>query len=108
MIRLAITRHYNVAFGCVEPVTAESHAPPVNGVWRLENTDYHGHGFTLYRVGIRSYRAYVDRRMLGFWRSKDIAMAATEWAALPQTSRREPAVSIGQLDVRERKREARQ
>jgi hypothetical protein len=74
----------------------------------LENTDYHGHGFTVYRVGIRSYRAYVDGHMLGLWRSKDIAMAATEWAALPQTSRREPAVSIGQLDVRERKREARQ
>jgi len=32
------------------------------GVRRLENTDYHGHGFTVYRVGIRSYRAYRQPR----------------------------------------------
>jgi hypothetical protein len=33
MIRLAITRHYNVAFGCVEPVTAAA-----SGGWRTRTT----------------------------------------------------------------------
>jgi len=98
MIRLAITRHYNVAFGCVEPVTAAA-----SGGWRTRTTTATASLFIEC-----SYRAYVDGHMLGLCRSKDIAMAATEWAALPRTSRREPAVSIGQLDVRERKREARQ
>jgi hypothetical protein len=100
MIRLAITRHHNVAFGCVEPVTAAA-----SGGWRTRTITATASLFIEW-VSVRT--APTDSHVLGLWRSKDIAMAATEWAALPQTSRREPAVSIDQLDVRERKREARQ
>jgi hypothetical protein len=38
---------------------------PVNGVWRLENADYHGHRLTVYRSRAGAYRAYLDGRMPG-------------------------------------------
>jgi hypothetical protein len=55
---------------------------PVNGVWRLENADFHGHRLTVYRSSTGKYRAYLNGRMLGLWRTKETAMAAAEWAAL--------------------------
>jgi hypothetical protein len=55
---------------------------PVNGVWRLENAGYHGHRLTVCRSRAGAYRAYLDDRMLGLWRSKELAMAVAEWAAV--------------------------
>jgi hypothetical protein len=82
---------------------------PVNGVWRLENADFHGHRLIVYRGGVGRYRAYLDGRMLGVWRSGETAMAAAEWAALAPGSRRPPARSHGKTKsnvVPLRKREA--
>jgi len=39
------------------------------------------------------YRAYLDGRMLGLWRSKETAMAAAEWAAVAHNAARPPARS---------------
>ena len=70
----------------------------MNGIWRLENADYHGHRLTVYRSSIRVYRAYLDGRLLGRWPSKDAAMAAAEWAALAPGARRPPAPSRGKTN----------
>jgi hypothetical protein len=67
---------------------------PVNGVWRMENADYHGHRLSIRRTGLGTYRAHLDGHPLGLWRSKYAAMAAAEWAAVAQDSRREPAPSV--------------
>ena len=64
---------------------------PVNGIWRLENADYCGHRLTVYRSRAGSYRAHLDGRILGLWRSKHAAIAAAEQAALARSSRREAA-----------------
>jgi hypothetical protein len=62
---------------------------PVNGAWRLENADYHGHKLSVYRgTAARGYRAYVDGRVIGIWRTMEIAMAV---AALAPGSRKPPA-----------------
>jgi hypothetical protein len=53
---------------------------PVKGVWQMENADYHGHRLTVYRSRAGSYRAYLNGRMLGLWRSKEAAKASAEKA----------------------------
>ena len=59
---------------------------PIKGVWRLENADCHGHRLTVYRSrAAGAYRAYVDGRMIGLWRSKESAIEAAEKAALACT-----------------------
>ena len=108
MIRLATTRHYDVAFGCVEPATAEW---VTACKWRLAVGE---RGLPRPRLHcLSSGHPFVARlcRWPHAWVmcSKEIAMAATEWAA----SHRTVAVSLpfrsaSRPDVRERKREARQ
>jgi hypothetical protein len=87
MVYLATMYHDKAAFGGVERMTAQWRIAPVNGVWRLEHADFHGHRLTVYRSRPGAYRAYLDGRMLGLWRSKETAMAAAEWAALAHNSR---------------------
>jgi hypothetical protein len=66
---------------------------PVNGVWRLENPDFHGHCLSVRRSRAGAYRAYLDGRMLGLWGDKETAMAAAEMAADARESHK-PAVSF--------------
>jgi hypothetical protein len=66
-------------------MTAQWRTAPVNGVWRLENAEYNGHRLTVYRSRAGGYRAYVDGRMIGLWRSKQAAIEAAEKAAFART-----------------------
>ena len=68
-------------------MTVQWRTAPVNGVWRVENADYHGHRLSVSRSRAGAYRAYLNGRMLGLWRTKETAMAAAEWAALARNSR---------------------
>ena len=55
----------------------------INGIWRMENPDYQGHRLTVYcSKAPGAYRAYVDGRMIGLWKSKEAAKEAAEKAAL--------------------------
>jgi hypothetical protein len=67
----------------------------MQGAWRNEIDDHHGHRLSVRRTAPGLYRAYLDGRVLGIWRSKEMAMAATEWAAIAQKARK-PAASSRQ------------
>src|SRR5690242_6013952 len=82
--------------GILKPMSGWRTAP-VNGVWRLENADFHGHRLTVYRSSTGKYRAYLNGRMLGLWRTKETAMAAAEWATLAPGAH-PPAPSHGKAD----------
>lgn len=78
---------------------------PVDGVWRLENADYHGHRLTVYRSRSGAYRAYLNGRLLGLWKSKEAAIEAAEKAALARmiedrlSGTAEEGVSMSRTDV---------
>src|SRR5262245_416273 len=52
-----------------------------NGERRLSRPSAHG----VSQQAPRAYRAYLDGRMIGLWRSKEAAIAAAEKAALART-----------------------
>ena len=67
-------------------------AAPVQG-WRIEIAEYHGHRLSVRGSRAGAYRAYMDGRAMGIWRSKEVAMAAAEWAAVAHSAR-PPARSL--------------
>jgi len=76
-------------------MTAKWRTAPIGGEWRIE-IDHHGHRLSVRRTAPGLYRAYLNGRMLGLWRSKETAMAAAEWAAVAHNSR-PPAPSRGKV-----------
>ena len=81
---------------------------PVRGGWRLE-ADYHDHRLSVRRaVTGRTvtvlYRAYLDGRPIGYWRSKEMAMTAAEWAALARNNTKLARPSIRKSVERPKKK----
>jgi hypothetical protein len=71
-------------------VIARWRTAPVRGGWGLE-ADYHDHRLSVRRAvtgrtATVLYRAYLDGRPIGYWRSKEMAMTAAEWAALARNN----------------------
>ena len=88
-------------------MTARWRTAPVRGGWRLE-ADYHDHRLSVRRAltgrtATVLYRAYLDGRPIGYWRSKEMAMTAAEWAALARNAK-PSAPSIGKLVERPKKK----
>ena len=67
-------------------MTAKWRTAPIGGEWRIE-IEHHGHRLSVRRTAAGLYRAYLDGRILGLWRSKETAMAAAEWAAVASNNR---------------------
>jgi hypothetical protein len=67
-------------------MTAKWRTATIGGEWRIE-IDHHGHRLSLRRTAPGLYRAYLNGRMLGLWRSKETAMAAAEWAVVARNTR---------------------
>ncbi len=88
-------------------MTARWRAAPVRGGWRLE-ADYHDHRLSVRRAvtgraATVLYRAYLDDEPIGYWRSKEMAKLAAEWAALARQSK-PSAPSIRKSVERSRKK----